>query len=596
MPRPTKAKTAPNSLVASAARITGRTPRGVPRDAANGSAGWQVELWNLLDEVGELDFYRMWVANALSRVTLHIERDTPDGTERVKNGLAVEAIQGLFRGEAGQPEMMAAFGSLLSIPGEAWLVGLLNPPAGPDAPDQWRVLSRDEVKKQGSRWIIDRGDGVMEGYESGDNGAEPEAYVLRVWQPHPRKWVDATSSARAAIPILRELVGLTKHVAASVDSRLAGAGLLLVPSEMTFASPTPGEDPTDPDADPFLADLIDTMATAIRDRDSAEAKVPLVVKAPGALLQHVKHITFATPFDERTRELREEALRRLANSLNVPAEVLTGMAAVNHWTGWLLDENAIKMHIEPLVAVVTSALTTRWLWPILQGQADSLTAEQASYRVVGDTSALRQRPNRTAEAMALHTGLTITDAALARETGFDGDDLLDPASDEYRRRVLQRLVQVSNDPAVIAAAVTTLGGRLDLPESTDPGPGPTGTPAALPAAETRNPPEQTAALLVGAEMLVLRAVERAWNRASKRSKGPRGAIAPDALDACLAGAWEHAPRVAAMTGLPCEDLTAALDSYTRTLLTSGTEHHAVTLMAYLSERLGTTNPLAVTRA
>ena len=36
------------------------------------------------------------------------------------------------------------------------------------------------------------------------------------------------SPVRAALPILRELVGLTQHVSAQIDSRLAGAGMLVM--------------------------------------------------------------------------------------------------------------------------------------------------------------------------------------------------------------------------------------------------------------------------------------------------------------------------------------------------------------------------------
>lgn len=582
MPRTRRpqAKPAPTALVSSAAKVLAGRRRNLPRGQIN---NWQNEAWAMLDTVGELEFYRGWLANALSRCTLSVvEVDADDNEIPVTGGLPAQALDSLFGGETGQAEMLSSMAGHLAIPGETWLCGLTTPPDDPDGPDMWRVLSKDEVKEEGQQWIIDRGDGEAERY------APDEVYITRIWRPHPRKWVEANSNVRSALPILRELVGLSKHVGASIDSRLAGAGILAIPTEMTFAAPPSAEDdPTDASLDPFLAALIDAMVTAMEDRGDVSAVAPLLIRGPGQYLDKIRHITFATPFDEKAQGLRAEAITRLANSLDVPAEVLTGMADVNHWTGWLLDENAIKMHVEPLLSVITSGLTTRYLWPVLQGDAQTFDPALRRYKIKGETSALRQRPNRSAEAIQMHDTLTITNKALVRETGFSDEDLLDPNTPEFKQRLLVQMTKKASDPAVAAAIMGALGidAQVAIPAASaeaDTGTGDVAPPPPATAPENARdvPQQQAAALMAASEPLVMRAVERAWNRAGKRGRTRLPVPSAD-LDAAMMGAWEGVSRAAALLGVDGEALYRVLDSYARSILTTGDRYDPMALSAAL---------------
>lgn len=603
----------PNAIVASAARVIAGRRKNMPK---GGAIAWQAEAWEMLDVVGELEFYREWIANALSRCTLKVVEDTLDAegqptTVDATDPMALAALAALYSGEAGQPEMLSTMGGHLAIPGETWLCGLLNPPTTIDAPDTWRVLSQDEVSEMGTGWQIDRGDGEAERHKA------DEVYMTRIWEPHPRKWVHANSSVRSALPILRELVGLSKRQAAIIDSRLAGNGILVVPSEITFASPaTPDENgENDGQDDPFMVALLETIAAAIADPGDASALAPLVIKAPAEHLDKIKHLSLASPLDDKAIEQRKELIQRLANSLNVPAEVLLGLADVNHWSGWLLDENAIKMHVEPILGTITRGLTTRYLWPVLQGDENTtLDPALRRFRIVGDTAALRQRPNRAAEANTAHTELKITDAAWARETGFDTTDLLDPQSDEYRRRVLMSLAR-SSDPMVVIGALRALGVQIEVDVAPEPVDGATQSPAALPSpgvptgptnddprtlpeqpTEPPSPtataalladatgggasPSQTAAVLAVAELLVLRAVERGWNRAGRRGR-VRRPVEAEHLDAALDGAWSNVRRSASLCGVDPDRFQSALDEYARGLLLTGDDHDPHALLAVM---------------
>jgi hypothetical protein len=602
MPRPSKAPPAkPNSLIASAARITNRKVRRPPQEQGGNSEPWQTEVWGLLDQVGELEFYRQWKTNLFSRIKVAPVEVLADGIEKPVT--------------AGMASMMGALGGLLAIPGEAWLFGRVADPTGdPEEPDQWRVLSSDEVTSTPGRWQIDRGDGDPETYAMGDPdaGTEPEAIGLRIWNPHPRRAVLAQSSCRSAIPVLRQLRALEQRAGAEIDSRLAGAGVIIVPSEATFSTPPTDGEPDDPNLDPLVAGLIDIAVTAIQDRNSPSAVAPGVIRMPGQYIEHVKHLTFNALLDDKLIEKIDAALKRLGTSLDCPGEVLNGMVDVNHWTGWLLDENNIKAHIEPGAETVVQAVTSKYLWPALQGDMPRFDPSLRRFQYRYDTSALRQRPDRSQQAEFLHDRVIITDAALARETGgFEGTDLLVAGSDEWKSRWLEKIAAGTVPPETVVAALQELG--LDLPTPPDAGPaamppgpevppaieapsppgpagGPPEQPATPPAAAAVEPvlPSQrdlrAAALILGCEPIVYRAIERAWNKAGKRGR-TRRPIARHQLDACLDGAWDRLPRVAAVLAVDEERLTEALNHYTRAVLSTGEEHSDDVFARVLQERV-----------
>ena len=115
--------------------------------------------------------------------------------------------------------------------------------------------------------------------------------------------------------MLRELVGLTMHISAQVDSRLAGAGLLVVPASAQRSLAIAADE--DPDAaaadsaDQFTEALMDAMLTPIGDRANASALVPLVVTVPDESTGLFNYMSFASPLDSEARSLRDEAIRLL---------------------------------------------------------------------------------------------------------------------------------------------------------------------------------------------------------------------------------------------------------------------------------------------
>ena len=333
-----------NSLVAAAQVMT--APNQALRLSIGKQHGWQHEAWEFYDIVGELRFAATWVANALSRVNLIAASaplspgDEPTPVDPTAEGVtavqrrAGELVSMIAGGPSTQGQIMASFGVNLTIAGQCWLV--IEPDENDPMSDRlthWMVLSTDEVRSA-------QGEIEIRVSERDWRVIHPNAVVIRCWRRHPRRAWEADAPTHAVLSILREITLLQQHINASAQSRLAGAGILALPSEAVFPpgqgpQTTTGVDPDDENLtapeDTFIDTLVEAMTVPIVDRGSAAAVVPLVVKVPGEYVDKIKHISFSTPFDANIMELLENAIKRLSLGMDIPPEVLTGKGPANHW-------------------------------------------------------------------------------------------------------------------------------------------------------------------------------------------------------------------------------------------------------------------------
>lgn len=445
-----------------------------PRSRASlGSRSWQAEAWAAYDEVGEERFLASTLAGRLSQARLYVQHkpaagphsslrdDETDATDTAPSRTAqlaeaVLAALGASQQDLGQ--MLQRLATNLFVAGEGWLVGVprhvideVSPSSSPavtaPSPDPslsdlvWRVLAVTEVSSVGS-------DGRTVRLNLGTDGSAPvevpsrDVYMVRVWRPHPARYWEADSPTRACLPILRELIGLTRHISAQIDSRLAGAGILVVPSSASAALASDASDQNAYGAqDPFVAALMDSMLRPIENRDDASAVVPLVVTVPDEAADKMSHLTFSSALDSGARDLRDEAIRRLALAQDAPPELLLGSGAMNHWGAWLTREDTVTTHIEPVLALICDALTSQYLRPVLLSAG--LSEDEVRTLSVGyDVSALVARPNRSEEALNLHRAGAVSDEALREASGFDDSD----AKPLDERALMQALAMVSKRP------------------------------------------------------------------------------------------------------------------------------------------------------
>ena len=545
--------------------------------------GWQDTAWSFYDTVGEYRYACDWVGNMISKATLFVAKD---GVRVEGSSPGVDYMYSLFGGPESQGQILREIGIHLTVAGENYVIGVTH-----DDVEEWRVVAATELTVRAGTYYAS-----SKAIES-----DGDPFVMRLWRPHPRKYREANSPSRAILSILAELDALTKRIFAEIDSRLAGAGVLLLPSEMTMpVTQTAAADgalqSTATVADAFRESLQTAMMTAIADRENASAMVPIVATVPGEHVGQIKHLTFWSPLDEKSIELRTEAIRRLALGLDMPPEVLTGVADTNHWNAWQVEEAAIKAHAEPLLALVCESFTEGYLRPLLvQDGMDPADADQ--YTVVADTSMLRLRPNRSKEAFELYDRMQLDGAALRRETGFDEADA--PDNIELRELFLRKVASGSTTPELVAAALKALGvpiGAVGSTIGTEERPVPS-----LEGHPTQEPPEQIVAssppsddgLLGASEVIVVRALERVGRRIQTqiRQRIPdvadadvylRVPVNPNQLDSLLKNSFDDISKYVGCRQVPADRLLTCLDTYCRALITESRAHDPQVLASYLA--------------
>jgi len=394
LPLPTEE---PKTLTASAAPVT--SPR---TELLRTPDTWQNEAWEYYQNLGEFRYAADWEANVLSRIRLYAAKIEPGTDEpvRANAGTAVDLMTNFAGGVGGQAQIMAGLATQLTVPGEGYLIV-----ENVNGIEQWSVRSIDEVRAaRGKYEVLDENSP-----RTGDQWRPlaPESMApIRVWRPNKRFHHIADSPARAARSTMRELELVNRHITAQYLSRLASAGVVVFPDEITF--PVREEFADAPD--PFMAEWIENAKTAISTPGTAAAVVPMPIRVPGEYVDKIAHIDFTLRSDDKIIEKRDSAIKRLASQLNVPPEVLLGMGELNHWctldnvrimtrAGWktydqltvgeevltlnhdtglsewqpLLAVNTWDVVDEPMVTITgrrhTSTTTLNHRWPILSGLA-----------------------------------------------------------------------------------------------------------------------------------------------------------------------------------------------------------------------------------
>jgi hypothetical protein len=439
---------------------------------------WQREAWEFFDQLGEFNTGVNWLAQMMSRVRFRAGRldpglDEPSITDVPTDSLAAKMLRDLAGGVGGQAQLMRGLVTQLSVPGEGYLVG---EQMGVNN-FSWMVRSNEEVRATSGKFqVVGNRIPNVDWIDLG-----PDSLVVRVWRPHPRYYHIADSPARSARPIMRELELVNRYITAQYLSRIAMAGLLILPEEASF--PTREEFADEPD--PLSMEFVEIAAEAIREPGHASSIVPLLIRVPSDVAEKIRHIDFTLKIDEKVIERRNSAITRLANKLDIPSEILTGLAGVNHWTAWQLDEGALKTHIAPMAELICHCLTVGYLQPRLAASGEP---DVGQWVVWYDMSELAIRPDKSKTAIDAYDRMEIKGEALRREAGFDEDDK--PEGDELKNQALKALIRAN--PGVGAQALDALMGTkmFEAAPAPAPGEGPPNGPGAGRPPNTTGPTPQ----------------------------------------------------------------------------------------------------------
>jgi hypothetical protein len=309
---------------------------------------------------------------------------------------------------------------------------------------------------------------------------------------------------------------------------------------------------------------------------------------------------FWSELDGKALEMRQAAISRFADGMDLPREQILGMSSnsgtgggnsngVSHWGAWQIEESTIKFHIEPMLELICNALTIGYLRPLTEDTEPFLTYS---------TARLRLRPDRSKESIELYDRGLLKAEVPIKENGFTPDQM--PDESEFKFWVLKKIAMGSATPEQVQAALSLIGIDLPVaePEQQEK------APAELPPAPSledhpekpRTPEERSdselPALLAASDALVWRALERAGNRIrQKAGVKPPGVPAYEihTLYQCngdagefLEDAWSCAPQV--LDGIADVDTTIqTLNSYCRALLSEQQPHSRSRLEEWLSK-------------
>lgn len=424
---------------------------------------WQTRAWEFYDRVGEARQAARSVGDVFARVPWYVgvrpdpksapiplvDPADPDFDKLVEAlpeafrytaeeaATAIATLDELASPLGGQSEIRRQIGVSLFVPGECYLVGAENDDTGEQ---EWRIRSTEEIEFDwGSTHKNAAGKEVPDAYERTPDGKrgkkiDPDSPVIRIWRPHPRAQSTADSPMRAALEILEELVILTAAIKGSALSRAAGRGIMFLPNSMRRLNGPQQGDGQATATDPVVSDILTAMQLAISDPASAAAQVPLTLwvddniyeklVAGKPLLQWDKEV------DRVAAEQRGELLGRFANSIDWPAELLKGKEGLNHWSAWLLRDEAFQSNVEPLEVLAVDAVTNSYLRPSLE--AEGISAPERFvvwYSPVGVVS----DPDQGTKAIQAHDKLLISDERARRDLGYPEDAA--PSPEELRQRV-----------------------------------------------------------------------------------------------------------------------------------------------------------------
>lgn len=596
---------------------------------------WQREMWRLYDIIPEFRAAAGWVGSCCSRVRIYVAE--VDKLGRIQGEATDPKISALadsvFGSPAAKAEALRIGGINLTVAGEYYILGQAAPDDSED--DKWYVLSSMEVRRV-------KGGDVYWGDQMGQRILDSaREMITRVWTPHPSRIMWADCPAKACQPVLRELEQLTKYTFSQIDSRLAGAGLFIIPNDIDF----PADDNTSTASESLMMRLAEAMSASLKGEGQATALVPLILEAPtDSIDRGFKYITFATELSKQAMELKQEAIKRLGMGMDMPPEVLSGMGDTNHWSAVQIDEQGTKVHIDPLMTRQCSALTDAYLRPALK----IMGKDPRRYVYWFDTAPLTARPQRLTDALNLYEKGILSEAAVRAEGDFAEADA--PDADERAVRFVREVIL--RDPQLFsmqgprelagiteemlpqsAIAPTAVGqGEGGLPgpsgpppppppptgiQNTLPGPVPnegqvpTVPPGTPPPPGSNPPPGLTAsaltereqmrnmALVVAAEATVRRCLELAGGRLLDRHNRDRWPDVPrhelhtrikvtDGAHATrlMNGGWEHLGELSALldASIDVDVFREALNQYCSILLTKSVAHEARLLVTMLRSK------------
>jgi hypothetical protein len=429
-----------NALTASAERSTNKTSS----QYRSLIQPWQQDAFRFYNTLGVIWYAAQFYAR-LSKLRIYagVRDDQGEISEVGETDPASELLARVQDpGGGGYSGLIASYGRLRFLTGEGYLTVTTL-----DGEEQWEFLSCNELRAQpGGGYVRYKAPSLNpeQLVNAPDEDFEPldekQAVVWRIWNRSPEFSFLADSPMRGVLDDCEDLLLLQLAVKARAKSRTAGAGILYVPEELSFASPD-GLNEEDPAQDPFQTRLQQVMIAPIQDPGQASAVVPAVIRGPAQIgginaKDALFHLQIHDPLQTYPEEgLRSECIKRIATGLDMPPEILLGVSDSNHWSAWQIDDSTWSAHLQPVAQQFVKNLAAAYLRPA----AKKLGLANWDALVVGyDAAEIINHPDRTKDAKDLWDRGAIGYITLRDSAGFDDEAAQTPEEhQEYLARILR---------------------------------------------------------------------------------------------------------------------------------------------------------------
>jgi hypothetical protein len=402
---------------------------------------WQKRAFELYDAEGHLFYATNYVGSALARVQLVGAIKPKDHSELseptiLKNGPIADAIAGIESPIGGQSGFLRQIGRNIFLTGESWVIATTETYPDGSVASNWDAVSVDEL-------VVEGGDQKRRRLP----GQQPEpiqkgALTFRIWKEHPRYSQLADSGTRSCLELLEKIVILNRAEKAVAKSQLAGSGILALPQELVPpAWQNQGQTANPMESNPLWQALAESMIAPLKDESAPSSVVPLLLVGPGEVIKNIKYEPLNRQFDAAAAQQSiKMAIEQIANTLELPKEILLGTGEATHWTAWSIREDVFQAHIQPLIELICAGLTRTFLKQALSRFSDEdlkkAGIENRDDIIVWyDASQLVIQPDKGDKMLGLHDRFIVTDDAVAQELGVPQEQRLDTKSDEYKKRV-----------------------------------------------------------------------------------------------------------------------------------------------------------------
>lgn len=505
------------AILSSAQRIdpTDRTEIEKARQR-NVDKEWQQRCWNAYRNVEVAQYGINWQADKLSKLRLFVatqpaDRSLPPVPSTDKRAIA--ALDRLKRPYGTHAKLIRAAVMNLGIAGEFQLVGLDQ---GVMGKERWNVYSSSEVVPGPEGFqIVEQGQTVGRTLTKND-------FVLRIWNQDPQWSSLATSPMRAILGPCSDIVWLDMLVRATARQRIALAGILKVPSELSFGPTDDTESDDSEEMDPFITELMEACMASLKDEESMNAAMPVIIRGAAEYLRDLTQESLDRPFDEQIGHLLEKAIRRVGMGINLPMEITTGLGDTTHWAASAITQDAYNSHLDPIALRLVNDLTYGFFWPTLE--IGDPTAEDVPF-IWYDPSEIIAQPDMAKVMQYGHESGAVSHKAWRRQFNVPETDA--PDEMEMLDRAIMRRGNV--DPFITESYFKTIAPQIpwDRPANqtgqqnqvqdpaqmeSAPGDTPTETAPLYPSDSHTVPVESAGFLLGAADAAVRRALDLAGTR------------------------------------------------------------------------------------